>query len=58
VPVLTSIMGMNVEVPSQVWERSSDGPSIDTQAPFWTIIAVMIAVAGFMALWMKKKNFL
>lgn len=56
--LISGIMGMNVEVPNQVWERADNGPSLNTMTPFWTIIAVMVAIAGGLFIFFKKRGYM
>jgi len=56
--LISGIMGMNVEVPAQVWERADDGPSINTMTAFWTIILVMIIIGVTMTCAMRKRGYI
>lgn len=56
--LISGIMGMNVEVPSQVWDRPEDGQTINSMSPFWTIIAVMILLGSAGIFYFKRRGFL
>ena len=42
--LISGIMGMNVQVPSQVWDRDDSTGDAAALMPFWTIIIVMLAI--------------